>query len=116
MGSGLKTHDAEGGMDYCLRGHEDERNNCFSKIHPVGLKNIEAKHLSLVKASLKSFLAAKKTCDLLSMLRSDWLSYYKLLEFFSRLKTTAAYNFGEWGLSASFLKLIWNQFIGPERV
>ena len=51
-------------MDYCLRGHEDERNNCVSKIHPVGLKNIETKHLSLVKASLKSFLAAKKTTNL----------------------------------------------------
>ena len=58
------THDAEGGMDYCLRGHEDERNNCFSKIHPVGLKNIETKHLSLVKASLKSLLAAEKTTNM----------------------------------------------------
>ena len=29
--------------------HEGERNNCFSKIQLVGQKNIETKHLSLVK-------------------------------------------------------------------
>ena len=28
--------------------HEGERNNCFSKIQPVGQKNIETKHLSLL--------------------------------------------------------------------
>ena len=31
--------------------HEGERNNCFRKIQLVGQKNIETKHLSLVKAS-----------------------------------------------------------------
>ena len=30
--------------------HEGERNNCFSKMQLVGQKNIETKHLSLVKA------------------------------------------------------------------
>ena len=35
------------------------RNNCFSKIQLVGQKNIETKHLSLVKARLLSFSAAK---------------------------------------------------------
>ena len=40
--------------------HEGERNNyCFSKIQVVGQKNIETKHLSLVKARFLSFLAAK---------------------------------------------------------
>ena len=33
-----------------LRAHEGERNNCFSKIQLVGQKNIQTKHLSLVKA------------------------------------------------------------------
>ena len=30
--------------------HEGEKNNCFSKIQLVGQKNIEIKHLSVVKA------------------------------------------------------------------
>ena len=34
------------------RAHEGERNNCFSKIQLVGHKNVETKHLSLVKARL----------------------------------------------------------------
>ena len=42
MGSESIAHEAEG--------HESERNNCFSKIQQVGQKNIETKHLSLVKA------------------------------------------------------------------
>ena len=41
-------------MGYCIRGHEGERNNCFSKIQLVGQKNIETKHLSLVKARQNS--------------------------------------------------------------
>ena len=32
-------------MGYWLRGHEGERNNCFSKIQLVGQKNIKTKHL-----------------------------------------------------------------------
>ena len=46
MGSELIAHEAEGRMGYLLRGHEGERNNCFSKIQLVGQKNIETKHLS----------------------------------------------------------------------
>ena len=51
MGSKSVAHEAEGRMGYWPRGHEGERNNyCFSKIQLVGQKNIEAKHLLLVKA------------------------------------------------------------------
>ena len=51
MGSESIAHEAEGRMGYWLRAHEGERNNCFSKIQLVGQKkNIETKHLSLVKA------------------------------------------------------------------
>ena len=50
MGSKSIAHEAEGRMGYWLRGHEGERNNCFSKIQLVEQKNIETKHLSLVKA------------------------------------------------------------------
>ena len=52
MGSDAIAHEAEGGMGYSLRGHEGERNNCFSKIQLAGQKNIETKHLSLFKARL----------------------------------------------------------------
>ena len=38
MGSGSIVHEAEGRMGYWLRGHEDEKNNCFSKIQLVGQK------------------------------------------------------------------------------
>ena len=38
MGSGSVAYEAEGQMGYWLRGHEDERNNCFSKIQLVGQK------------------------------------------------------------------------------
>ena len=38
MGSEPLTHEAEGRMGYWLRGHEGERNNCFSKIQIVGQK------------------------------------------------------------------------------
>ena len=41
------AHEAEG--------YEGEKNNCFSKIQLVGQKNIEAKHLSPVKARYESF-------------------------------------------------------------
>ena len=42
-----------------LRGHEGERNNCFSKIQLVGQKNIKTKHLSQVEARLQSSFIAK---------------------------------------------------------
>ena len=38
MGSESIAHEAEGQMDCWLRGHEGERNNCFSKIQLVGRK------------------------------------------------------------------------------
>ena len=38
---------------------EAMRNNCFSKIHLVGQKNIETKHLSQAKARHQSFFTAK---------------------------------------------------------
>ena len=59
MGYESIAHEAEGRMDYWLRGYEGERNNCFSKIQLVGQKNIETKHLWQVKAEHQSFFAAK---------------------------------------------------------
>ena len=38
MGSESIAHEVEGQMGYWLRGHEGERNNCFSKIQTVGQK------------------------------------------------------------------------------
>ena len=38
MGSESIADDAEGRMGNWLRGHEGERNNCFSKIQLVGQK------------------------------------------------------------------------------
>ena len=52
MGSESIAHEAEGRMGYRIRAYEGERNNCFSEIQLVGLKNIDTKHLSLVKARL----------------------------------------------------------------
>ena len=52
MGYESIAHEAEGRIGYWLRAHEGERNNCFSKIQLVGKKNIDTKHLSLVKARL----------------------------------------------------------------
>ena len=52
MGSESMAHESEGRIGYSLRDHKSERNNCFSKIQLVGQKNIETKHLSLVKARL----------------------------------------------------------------
>ena len=57
MGSESIAHEAEGQMGYWLRGHEGERNNCFSKIQLVGKKYWGEKNFSLVKARL---FAAKK--------------------------------------------------------
>ena len=57
MGSESIAHEAEGRMRYWLRAHEGERNNCFSKIQLNGRKNIETKHLSLVKAIVLVFKA-----------------------------------------------------------
>ena len=57
IGSKSIAHEAEGRMGYWLRDHKGERNNCFSKIQLVGQKNIETKHLSLVKAIVLVFKA-----------------------------------------------------------
>ena len=38
MGSESIAYEAEGRMGYWLRGHESERNSCFSKIQLVGQK------------------------------------------------------------------------------
>ena len=46
-------------MGYWFRGHEGERNNCFSKIELVGQKNIETKHFLQVKARLQYFKLPK---------------------------------------------------------
>ena len=43
MGSVSIAHEAEGRMGYWLRGHEGERNNCFSKIQLVGQKKYREK-------------------------------------------------------------------------
>ena len=50
MGSESIAQEAFGLFGYWLRGHEGKRNNFVSKIQLVGEKNIETKHLSLVKA------------------------------------------------------------------
>ena len=38
MGSESIAHETEGRIGYWLRGHEGERNNCFSEIQLVGHK------------------------------------------------------------------------------
>jgi len=40
MGSESIAHEAEGWLGYWRRGHDGERNNCFSNIQLVGPKNI----------------------------------------------------------------------------
>ena len=56
MGYKSIAHEAEGRMGYWIRGHEGERNNCFSKIQLVGQKNTKTKHL---KDRLQSSFTAK---------------------------------------------------------
>ena len=51
MGSESVAHEAEGRMGYLLRGHEGERNNCFSKIQLVGLSFFAPKKLALFATS-----------------------------------------------------------------
>ena len=46
MGSESIAYEAEGRMGYWLKGHEGERNNCFSKIQLVGQKYREKKNLA----------------------------------------------------------------------
>ena len=58
MGSESIAYDAEGGMDYWLRNHEGERNNCFSKIQLVG-QNIDNKKSNYLKLDFRPFLPSK---------------------------------------------------------
>ena len=46
MGCESIAHEAKGQMGYWLRGHEGERNNCFSKIQLVGQKYRDKKTLA----------------------------------------------------------------------
>ena len=46
MGSESIAHEAEDRMGYWLRDHEGERNNCFTKIQPVGQKYREKSTLA----------------------------------------------------------------------
>ena len=49
MGSESIAHEAEGRMGYWLRGHEGERNNCFSKIQLAGQKYRDKTTFKLAK-------------------------------------------------------------------
>ena len=49
MGSESIAHEAEGRMGYWLRGHEGEKNNCLSKIQPVGQKYRDKTTFKLAK-------------------------------------------------------------------
>ena len=55
MGYESIAHEAEGRMGYWFRGHEGEKNNCFSEIQLVGQKTIETKHLSQLNIETKQF-------------------------------------------------------------
>ena len=59
MGSDAIAHEAEGLMDYWLRGHEGERNNCFSKIQLVGKKISRQNNFSCIKLDFDPFLPPK---------------------------------------------------------
>ena len=60
MGSESIAHEGQGRMGYLLRGHEGERNNCFSKIQPVGQKYRDKATLAIVKARLQTFFAPQR--------------------------------------------------------
>ena len=49
MGSESIAYEAEGRMGYRIRGHEDERNNCFSKLQLVGQKKPRQNNFSKLK-------------------------------------------------------------------
>jgi len=59
MGSESIVHEAEGRMRYQLRGHEDERNNCFSKIQLVGQKLSRLNIFHKLKLDINPFLPPK---------------------------------------------------------
>ena len=55
MGSESVAHEAEGQMGYWLRGHERQRNNCFSSIQLVGSKISRQNNLSHGQKSRDNF-------------------------------------------------------------
>ena len=56
----LECKTLKNGMDYWLRGHEGEKNNCFSKIQLVGQKYPEwKKKLARLKLDFNPFLPPK---------------------------------------------------------
>ena len=59
MGSESIVHEAEGRMRYQLRGHEGERNNCFSNIQPVGQKISRLNIFCKLKLVFNPFLPPK---------------------------------------------------------
>ena len=66
MGSESIAHKAEGRMGYWLRGHEGERNNCFSKIQLVGQKYRDKKTLaSKTRLSRRCFVFQSRRFPLL---------------------------------------------------
>ena len=54
------AHEAEGQMDFWLRGYEGERNNCFSKIQLVGQKISRLNIFRKVKVRHQFFLPPKR--------------------------------------------------------
>ena len=79
-------------MGYSLRGYEGERNNCFSKIQLVGQKNIEAKHLTQVKARHQSFFTAKT----LQIWRALFATSYNISPTSSSTNQNAALMIDHW--------------------
>ena len=61
MSSETIAHEAEGLMGYWLKPIRARGTIFFSKIQLVGQKNIETKHLSLVKARLKFALSRRSS-------------------------------------------------------
>ena len=59
MGCESIAHEGEGRMGYWLRGHEVERNNCFSKIQLVGQKYRDKTTFSWLKLDVNPFLPPK---------------------------------------------------------
>ena len=59
MSSESIGHEAEGRMGYWLRGHEGERNNCFSKIQLAGQKYRDKTTLAGYSYTLILFLPPK---------------------------------------------------------
>ena len=59
MGSESTVHETEDRMGYWLRGHEGERNNCFSKIQLVGQKISRLNIFPKLKLDFNPFFIAK---------------------------------------------------------